>query len=96
MLVLLTKREVADHLRVSVRTIDRLLAHGTLHAVLPEGARRVLIAVAEVDNYLPSGYHRPAIVPSSLVRQTAPSCPPTRAPGSPGAGRRLMPWETDQ
>lgn len=42
-LVLLTKREAADRLRVSLRTIDRYLADGTLTPVrLSSRATRIM------------------------------------------------------
>jgi excisionase family DNA binding protein len=49
--LLLTKREAADRLGVSVRTVERLVAAGRLPLVQIEGARRIRVAdlLAYVD-----------------------------------------------
>jgi excisionase family DNA binding protein len=53
----ITRKEAAELLQVSERTIDRLIRRGTLHTVKPaivrgQGGARILIARADVDKLL--------------------------------------------
>ncbi|MFN8223397.1 MAG: excisionase family DNA-binding protein [Gaiellales bacterium] len=48
--LLLTRTEVAERLKISVRTVDRLLARGELRAIRVGSRRRVTIA--ELDRYV--------------------------------------------
>ena len=53
---LLTLREVADRLRVSVRTVQRLVASGQIRPI--HIGRRTLITEREVETYLAAAYRR--------------------------------------
>lgn len=58
---LLTRAEAAEMMRVSIRTLDRLLADGDLRATRPS-RRRVYIARAEVVRHLRAHRGRAAVV----------------------------------
>lgn len=59
---LLTKREVARWLAVSLRTVDGLIATGHLRPYHVGGSRR--ISVAEVRRYLAEHHGRPEPAPA--------------------------------
>ena len=50
MTALLTKKEVADRLRISIRSLDRLRSQGQLRTVQVRGAVR--ITDAEVERFI--------------------------------------------
>jgi excisionase family DNA binding protein len=55
---LLTLNEVADRLRVSTRTVRRLVASGQIRVV--KIARRTLVKASEVDAYVAAASRRAA------------------------------------
>ena len=55
---LFTLEEAAEQMRVSVRTIQRLMASGQVRPI--HIGRRTLIAQREIDAYLAAAYRRSA------------------------------------
>ena len=49
---LLTKNEAADALRLSLRTVDSLIAKGDIRVVRPGGRRAVRIEPAELRRFI--------------------------------------------
>ena len=58
----LTKRELADHLKCSVRSIETALAEGMPHAII---FRHVKVRVSEVEPWLEERGHLKRIGPHS-------------------------------
>ena len=70
--VCMTRKEVAEHLRVSVRTVDRMIASGQLPVRRVRG-RAVRFLRSDVERYLHGDTNRTGRLPETNLLKSTPN-----------------------